>query len=123
LRGELKSIQKDFADAVTDVPGLSRTLVDFRNMALTNIYIQKPKIKDMDSVKEELFVQLTLEDRWEKLVSTIAIEAGDQSQVFELLELVIEQAAFEILDSPLRDREFVPLPPQFEQSLQRIARK
>jgi hypothetical protein len=120
INGELTSIQEDFAKAVTDVPGLNRTLEDFRKMALTNIYIQIPKARRMDSVREELFVQVNLEDRWEKLVSTIAIEAGDQSPVFRLLEVVIRQAAFEIFKSPLRDRQFYRLPPQFEQTLERI---
>jgi hypothetical protein len=120
LNGELESIQKDFAQAVTGVPGLNRTLVDFRNMALTNIYFQIQKARSMESVREELFVQLKLEDRWEKLVSTIAIEAGDQSPVFRMLEVVIRQAAFEIFNSPLHDRQFYPLPPQFEQTLERI---
>ena len=119
---ELIEIQRDFYSAIQDVPGLRRALQDYQNLSLTDLSVQLPKVKHRDSVKEELFVQKTLEDRWEKLVSTIAIEAGDQSRVFGLLELVIEQAAYEIFSKTLEEREFRPLPSQFELSLDDLVR-
>jgi hypothetical protein len=122
FNSELVEIRNDFYSAIQDVPGLRKALQDYQNLSLTNVASQLSKVKRQDSVQEELFVQKTLEDRWEKLVSTIAIEAGDQSRVFRLLDLVIEQAAYEIFAGGLDDREFYPLPPQFEQSLQKIAK-
>jgi hypothetical protein len=119
---ELVEIRRDFYNAIQDVPGLRKALQDYQNLSLTNLTSQLPKVQHPDSVKEELFVQKTLEDRWEKLVSTIAIEAGDQSRVFRLLELVIEQAAYEIFSKKLEEREFYPLPSQFELSLEDLVR-
>ena len=40
---------------------------------------------------------MTLEDRWEDWVGTMAIETGDQSMIFALLRSVIEQAAYNVL--------------------------
>jgi hypothetical protein len=75
-------------------------------------------------VLEELQVQMTLEGRWENLVRTIAIEAGDQSTIFALLRQIIEQAALNVLSLQTLPMRYVPpLPPQFEQSLLAIARK
>ena len=64
---------------------------------------------------------MNLEDRWEKLVMTIAIEAGDQSMIFGLPNIVIQQAAYNVLSGhSLPTRYVPPLPPQFEQTLERI---
>ena len=54
--------------------------------------------KKIKSVTEELRVQLALEDRWENLVRTLAVEAGDQSSIFVLLRLVIEQAGVRVAE-------------------------
>ncbi len=64
---ELIEIQRDFYSAIQDVPGLRRALEDYQKLSLTDLSVQFPKVKHRDSVKEELFVQKTLEDRWEKL--------------------------------------------------------
>jgi hypothetical protein len=56
----------------------------------------------------------------------VAPEAGDQESVFELLKLVIEQAQHDAEHHFGRGTVRIPyeqaLPPQFEQSLQEIAR-
>jgi hypothetical protein len=76
--------------------------------------------KALGPVREELQVQRQLEKRWRNLVRTVAPAAGDQETIFELLDLVILQAESEagLRDAPAQEW---PLPPQYEQSLERIA--
>jgi hypothetical protein len=119
---DLRSIMSDFTNATSNVPGFGRPLMRYGQIPLTNIPANLNSRPEMrKSVVEELQVQMNLEDRWEKLVSTIAIEAGDQSMVFALLRRVIEQAAYNVLNGERLPTRYVPpLPPQFEQSLQSI---
>jgi hypothetical protein len=72
------------------------------------------------AVREELQVQEALEERWRKLVGTVAPEAGDQEGIFRLLDLVIKQAMADVALAKLPGQ--LRLPPQFEESLERIAR-
>jgi hypothetical protein len=123
LEADLFSIVTDFAGATLTVPGFYPSIERYQKIPLTKVPNPPlaPEIKK--SVVEELQVQMNLEDRWEKLVMTIAIEAGDQSMIFGLLKLVIEQAAYNVLSGSLPMRYIPPLPPQFEQSLDWIVRK
>jgi hypothetical protein len=84
--------------------------------------------QEEEVVVEELRVQRSLEERWENLVRTVAPEAGNRREIFELLKAVIEQAYQDVTAPPapqpripLRDRP-PELPPQFEQSLAEIVR-
>ena len=118
---DLRSINRDFTNATSNVPGFGRPFDRYRHIPLTNIPTPPLHGEMRKSVIEELQVQMNLEDRWEKLVSTIAIEAGDQSMIFALLRRVIEQAAYNVLaGEPFPMRYVPPLPPQFEQTLQSI---
>jgi hypothetical protein len=116
---DLTSINTDFLSATGPVPGLVGPLKRYANIGLTTITGSLTD-KMTKSVVEELQVQLKLEDRWEDLVSTIAIEAGDQSAIFALLRQVIEQAAYNIFSTRVPGRYIPPLPPQFEETLERI---
>jgi hypothetical protein len=123
---DLTSINTDFLSATGPVPGFAGPLQRYRNIGLTTLPDSLTD-KMAKSVVEELQVQLKLEDRWENLVSTIAIEAGDQSAIFALLRKVIEQAAYNIFSLTVKgytlpERYIPPLPPQFEQSLQKMAK-
>jgi hypothetical protein len=122
LTRDLKSIAADFYSAVGLVPGFDKTMDNYKAITLAS----QPSVdqKKTKSVTEELRVQLVLEERWENLVRTLSVEAGDQSSIFTLLKLVIEQAAYDLLkNSNLPQPLATPLPPQFEQSLQAIARR
>jgi hypothetical protein len=84
--------------------------------------------QEEEVVVEELRVQRSLEERWENLVRTVAPEAGNRREIFDLLRTVIEQAyedvakfVTDIKPPALFDRP-PELPPQFEQSLERISR-
>jgi hypothetical protein len=122
LTRDLQSIAADFYSAVGMVPGFDNTMTNYKAITLASQPTVAPKMTK--SVTEELRVQLALEDRWENLVRTLAVEAGDQSSIFVLLRLVIEQAAFDLLkNSSLPQSLAPPLPPQFEQSLAAIARR
>jgi hypothetical protein len=121
LLSDLTSINTDFLSATNPVSGFKGPLERYKNIGLTTIPVSLTD-KMKKSMLEELQVQLKLEDRWENLVSTIAIEAGDQSTIFGLLKQIIEQAAYNVLSATVPERYVPPLPPQFEQSLQKIAR-
>ena len=121
--GDLQRISDDYKTAACLVPGLDRTFLRYQSVSLTVVpsTLDDKKVK---CVSEELRVQLSLEERWENLVRTIAVEAGDQASVFVLLKKVIEQAAFDVLQGKaLPMRMEPPLPPQFEQSLAGIMRR
>jgi len=110
------------------VPGFDATMRRYEAVRLTSALSLDPNARDgarkIKSVTEELRVQLALEDRWENLVRTLAVEAGDQSRIFGLLRLVIEQTAYELLNhSRLPESLAPPLPPQFEETLAAIARR
>ena len=120
---DLKLINSDYLGATNLVPGLLQAFARFYSLPLTEVPSQLEH-KEVKGVTEELRVQLSLEDRWENLVRTIAPEAGDQATVFVVLRKVIEQAAFDVLSgATLPMRMEPPLPPQFEQSLASIARR
>jgi hypothetical protein len=128
LANDLYQINADFNTAIRLVPGFGPAMERYNKIKLT----AAPPLdanaphgdKKAKSVKEELTVQLALEDRWENLVRTITVEAGDQSSIFVLLRLVIEQAASELLSTGSLPQSLArPLPPQFEQSLAAIARR
>jgi hypothetical protein len=128
IAADLPLIYSDFINATANVPGFSRTFQNYQAIPLTAVP-NKPQGETMRSIVEELQVQLTLEQRWENLVSTLAIEAGDQASVFELLRLVIRQAGYDVLNgvgvtgaAHLPTRYVPPLPPQFEQSLAYLVR-
>jgi hypothetical protein len=127
LARDLYQIAADFHTAI-QVPGFESAMSRYDKVKLTfapSLHPSDPNSdKKIKSVTEELRVQLALEDRWENFVRTLAVEAGDQSSIFVLLRLVIEQAAFELLNhSKLPQSLATPLPPQFEQSLAAIARR
>jgi hypothetical protein len=118
----LAGLQGDYESAILGVPRLTETFDNYVGIKLTQVpTLLSPHQKI--AVAEELRVQLSLEDRWENLVHTIAPEAGDQQSVFMLLKTVVEQAAHDVLATQALPRAVVPLPPQFEQSLAMIARK
>jgi hypothetical protein len=134
----LELINQDFTQAAPNVPGFKDTFKIYQDLPFADIdaAIAKQLLtitkQELDkSILEELRVQLSLETHWEKLVSTVAVEAGDQSTVFKLLRTVIDQAAFDLLssshdalkDGRLNMRMVDPLPPQFEQSLLTISRR
>jgi hypothetical protein len=128
IGADLKLIYSDFVSATANVPGFARTFLNYQAIPLTAVP-NKPPAETMKSIVEELQVQLTLEQRWESLVSTLAIEAGDQASVFELLKLVIRQAGYDVLNGVgqpgadhLPTRYVPPLPSQFEQSLDDLVR-
>jgi hypothetical protein len=127
FRTDLTSISADFANAYGNVPGFAGPLDRYQKIPLIKIPVSAgtPLTGEMrKSVFEELQVQMTLEDRWENLVRTVAIEAGDQSQIFALLKQIIEQAAYNVLAGETLSMRYVsPLPPQFEQSLLSLARR
>jgi hypothetical protein len=77
-------------------------------------------------IREELMVQRSLERRWRDLVRTVAPEAGNQSTVFDWLQVVIHLAInLASLTLPRSDEpiELRALPPQFEETLAQIARR
>ena len=122
FKTDLELINTDIKNATQLVPGLKRTFQRYIHIPLTQVPITPLDEKKLKSISEELRVQLSLEDRWENLVRTIAPEAGDQEAIFALLKRVIEEAAADV-DTGHLPRETWPLPPQFEQSLDWIVRK
>ena len=121
LMADLKQIKQDYANATVGVPHLARAFHRFASLSLTEVPLHMDE-RRRQGVAEELRVQASLEDRWENLVRTVAPEAGDQLTIFTLLRKVIEQAAFEAKVHHL-PRMAPALPPQFEQSLDLIARR
>ncbi|MGB8840860.1 MAG: hypothetical protein WCC64_07290 [Aliidongia sp.] len=117
---DLVQIHADYKLATGNVPGLLRAFQRYFSIPLTAVphHLDDRKHKGL---AEELRVQASLEERWENLVRTVAPEAGDQQSVFVLLRKVIEQAAFEAKVHHL-PRVAPPLPQQYEQSLDMIAR-
>ena len=119
IQNDIVRIYQDYSNSTQSVPGLKGAFDRYDAINLTKAGIHA---KNKRSVEEELNVQRTLEDRWEKLMFTVALEAGDQASIFELLKMVIGQAAYDLAvidDTP----EALPLPPQFEQSLQKLVWK
>jgi hypothetical protein len=113
---DIAEIHRDYASSTTLVAGLREAFRRYDDIALT----QRPLHPNQrTSVAEELNVQRTLEGRWENLMRTVSVEAGNQARVFELLTTVIAQAASDLgIDDRL---PLAPaLPPQFEQSLERL---
>jgi len=128
FQADFAKISKDYASAIIGVTGLPEAFVKYGNISLVapNINAVEPgplAHSAWRAVSEELRVQRSLEARWENLVRTIAIEAGDQLPIFTLLRLVIDQAAFEAGPLPIQQRLAPALPQQFEQTLDQIARK
>jgi hypothetical protein len=119
LQPDLVSINTDFTNALSLTSGFDGPLDRYVKIPLTSIPIATLTPEMQKSMLEELEVQMTLEKRWENLVRTIAIEAGDQSTIFALLRGVIQQAATNVfgVPDPIPMRYVKPLPPQFEQSL------
>ncbi len=73
---------------------------------------------------EELRVQRDLERRWRDLVRTVAPEAGNQETIFRwlqvIVELAIEYAGLQHVSRSDEPLELRALPPQYEQTLERI---
>jgi hypothetical protein len=122
FNSDITQIQTDYAAATRDIPGFRRALLRYHDIELTQVVLPLTD-KQEKGVAEELRVQVTLEDRWENLVRTVAPEAGDQQSVFMLLQKIVEQAAFEVLGGLKLPRLVPPLPPQFEQSLATLFRR
>jgi hypothetical protein len=119
---DLQQIQADYKTATLNVKGLDRTFVRYFLIPSTTAPLQALDERQQRGLAEELRVQESLEERWENLVRTVSVEAGDQQYVFRLLKLVIRQAAYEA--KVLRLPRMAPaLPQQYEQSLDIIARK
>jgi hypothetical protein len=119
---DLRQIQADYKTATLNVKGLDRTFVRYFLIPSTTAPLHSLDERQQRGLAEELRVQESLEERWENLVRTVSVEAGDQQYVFRLLKLVIRQAAYEA--KVLRLPRMAPaLPQQYEQSLDIIARK
>jgi hypothetical protein len=119
---DLHQIQSDYKAATQNVKGLDRTFVRYFLIPSTTAPLQPLDERQQRGLAEELRVQESLEERWENLVRTVSVEAGDQQYVFRLLKLVIRQAAYEAKVGKL-PRMAPALPQQYEQSLDIIARK
>ena len=118
---DLQSITADYNRAVLNAAGLHGAFRRFFAIHQTDLPAALDE-RQRKSAAEELRVQESLEIRWENLVRTVAIEAGDQASIFRLLRTVIEQARYELKIQHL-PRIAPPLPQQFEQSLDLIARR
>jgi hypothetical protein len=118
---DLQSITADYSQAVLNAAGLRGAFKRFFEIHQTVLPGALDE-RQRKSAAEELRVQESLEIRWENLVRTVAIEAGDQASIFRLLRTVIEQARYELKIHHL-PRIAPPLPQQFEQSLDLIARR
>jgi hypothetical protein len=120
---DIISIREDYKNGTTRVPGLKAAFNRYDSLNLKKAPTPPKEREKKTSVDEELRVQLTLEDRWENLVRTIAPEAGNQELIFALLRMVIEQAIYEV-NNKVSIGSIVPyeerLPPQFEESLEHI---
>jgi hypothetical protein len=123
---ELPQIAKAFIDAA--LPAVSPAFTHYESEQTRRTWIPE-SIADadfLDVVLEEIRVQQALEGRWENLVRTVSPEAGNQRTIFRLLELVVEQAAYDAgklasagpHPGPVPYQQ--PLPPQYEQTLERI---
>jgi len=126
----LWQIYSAYTDATKIIPNkLSNALGKLQSFPLIQGLKFPLKPDAIIPVGEELFVQESLEKRWKNLVRTVAPEAGEQESIFGLLELVIKQAMFDAQAGDydarklLRDIRPQPLPPQYEQSLELIARR
>jgi hypothetical protein len=131
----LTQIPLTYQAATTGVTGPNRALDQYSDLRTTRIppppSAGPPVVPPVDrefleAVLEELRVQESLEERWQNLVRTVAPEAGNQQSVFELLRLVIKQAQHDA--QQLRTGTvLIPyeeaLPPQYEQTLERILRR
>jgi len=118
---DLDQINADYRQAVLNAAGLHRAFQRYFSIGQTHVPTHLDD-RQRKSVAEELRVQESLEIRWENLVRTVAIEAGDQAPIFRLLRTVIEQARFDLKIHHLP--QIAPaLPQQFEQSLDLIARR
>lgn len=122
FREDLEQIQADYKTATMNVKGLDRTFVRYFLIPSTTAPLHPLDERQQRGLAEELRVQESLEERWENLVRTVSVEAGDQQYVFRLLKLVIRQAAYEAKVGKL-PRMVQALPQQYEQSLDIIARK
>jgi hypothetical protein len=123
----LGQIVSTYQSATTTVPSLNRAFGQYAHLRATQLPAAHPIDRMfLEGVLEELRVQESLEQRWQDLVRTVAPEAGDQEAVFRLLKLVIEQSQHDAEHHLGRGTVRIPyeqaLPPQFEQSLQEIAR-
>jgi hypothetical protein len=119
---ELDQIQAVYTNAALNVKGLDKTFARYRAIPSTTGPAHPLDERQQRGLAEELRVQESLEERWENLVRTVSVEAGDQQTVFLLLKLVIRQAAYEAKVGKL-PRMAPALPRQYEQSLDIIARK
>ncbi len=119
IQNDVVQIYQDYWKSTQSVPGLQSAFRKYDAIDLTNAVIDD---ENRASVEEELNVQRALEDRWKKLMFTVALEAGDQESVFALLKMVIGQATYDlkVIDTT---PEALRLPPQFEQSLQKLVWK
>jgi hypothetical protein len=121
---ELKEIRNTYQKANSDVARLQKAFKQYDELDT----VKQPAFLDraeLNRVAEELRVQASLEERWQDLVRTVAPEAGDQEFVFRLLKMVIEQAAYDadrLAHLTSLPRPPLALPPQYEQSLDDIAR-
>ncbi|WP_158929572.1 hypothetical protein [Acidisphaera sp. S103] len=122
LQADLAQIRADYATATMEVKGLDRAFTRYYQIPSTKVPPPLLDERQRRGLAEELRVQESLEERWENLVRTVSLEAGDQQYVFRLLKLVIRQAAYEANVGKL-PRMAPALPQQYEQSLDIIARK
>jgi hypothetical protein len=123
----LRQIALTYQAATSGVTGPDRAFAQYEDLRTTGIPTTSPPVNQefLEAVLEELRVQESLEERWQNLVRTVAPEAGNQQSVFELLRLVIRQAQYDA--EHLVAAVHVPpipfdeaLPPQYEQTLERI---
>jgi len=122
FKQDLQTIYSDYIGATRNVPNLARTFGRYNQIKLTHVPTHLSHHGQMKSVGEELRVQMSLESRWEDLVRTISLQAGDQQSVFVLLRKVVEQAMYDVNIKHLPPLT-LPLPQQYEQSLAIIAGK
>jgi hypothetical protein len=122
FREDLEQIKGDYATATLNVKGLDRTFLRYSLIPSISASPSSLDERQQRGLAEELRVQESLEERWENLVRTVSVEAGDQQYVFRLLKLVIRQAAYDAKVGKL-PRMVQALPQQYEQSLDIIARK
>jgi hypothetical protein len=128
FQNELNNIKQEYGSATSSVSGLKGAFQRYQNISLIKSAPPEQSPYPVLShptqrvVAEEFRVQMSLEQRWENLVRTVAIEAGDQLPIFQLLRAVIAQAAHEAGNLHL-PRMTQPLPLQYEESLDAIARK
>jgi hypothetical protein len=130
FRRILSRIQSAYSEEKSFAARLNKTLEEYRKLGVTRVPVDPFDWKFLEGVVEELRVQKSLEERWQKLVSTISPEAANQEPMFRLLKLIIEQARYDAEHLPRRPTTTPPflldetrriaLPPQFEQSLAEI---